>query len=321
MKMYLSSCSIRPNNEIVINTPFMKRTILPLRFYWSAKIWAVLGICWLIIVGISACDVVTLNENQSTVLAKVDGEYLFLSDLEGVVPHGLSHSDSIGLTRNYVNNWVKNKLMIAQAKRNLTEDQLNFEKQLEDYRSSLIIYRYETLLIDQELDTVVSDTEIVDYYQSHHSDFELKENIVRAYYVIANSETELLDSLMGVFSLPDSLAIDSLLYFERSPDLLSMAVDTSKWMSFYQLQQIVPIETYNQELFLTNNRLIHLEENGVDYLTKIVDFKIKDDISPLEMERQDIRQIIINKRKTRLIKKVREDIYNKALYNNEFVIY
>jgi len=319
--MYLNNCSIRPNNEIVINTAFMKRTIFPTWLYWPASTWAVWVMCWVILWSIAGCNVVSLNENQSAVLAQVDGEYLFQSDLEGVIPHGVAHSDSIGLARNYINNWVKNKLMIAQAKRNLTEDQLNFEKQLEDYRSSLIIYRYETLLIDQELDTVVSDSEIVDYYQSHHSDFELKENIVRAYYAIANSETELLDSLMGVFSLPDTLAIDSLLHFEKNTDLLSLAVDTSKWMSFYQLQQIVPIETYNQELFLTNNRLIHLEENGVDYLTKIVDFKIKDDISPLEVERQDIRHIIINQRKTRLIKKVREDIYNKALYNNEFVIY
>ncbi len=290
-------------------------------FYWPVRKLAVLVIYWGIFACFTGCNVVTLNENQGTVLAQVDGEYLFLSDLHGVIPHGLPHSDSIGLTRNYVNDWVKNKLMIAQAKRNLTEDQLNFEKQLEAYSNSLIIYQYETLLIDQELDTIVSDSEIVDYYQSHHSDFELKENIVRAYYVIVNSETELIDSLMGVFSLPDSLVIDSLLYFEKNSDLLSLAIDTTKWMSFYQLQQIVPIETYNQELFLANNRLIHLEENGVDYLTKIVDFKIKDDISPLEMEQRDIRQIIINQRKTRLIKKVREDIYNKALYNNEFVIY
>ncbi len=299
----------------------MKRTSAILLPTGSVTILAVTMLFWGLTFCFSGCNVVSLNENQSPVLAEVQGDYLFLSDLEGVIPQGLSHSDSIGLARNFINNWVKNRLMVSQAERNLTQEQLDFSKQLNDYRNSLIIYRYETLLIEQELDTVVSDDEIVAYYQSHHNDFELKENILRTYYAIVNAETSLLDTLIGVFALPDTLAIDSLLTFEKNIDMLSLEIDTTKWMSFFQFQQIIPVETYNQELFLNNNRLIHLEENGMDYLVKVVDFKIKEDISPLEVERQDIRHIIINQRKTRLIKKVREDIYNKALYNNDFEVY
>lgn len=270
---------------------------------------------------LSGCDMVSLKEDQGRVLAQVEGEYLFLSDLTGVVPQGISHSDSIALAKNFINNWVKNRLMIVQAERNLTEEQLDFSKQLEDYRNSLVIYRYETLLIDQELDTVVTDAQIMSFYQSHLGDFELKENILRAYYAIVNSETPLLDQVLEVFDLPDALAVDSLLYFEKSDDMLSLSVDTSYWMSFFQFQQIIPIESYNQELFLKNKRLIRIEENGMVFLVKVVNFKIKDDISPLEVERQDIRHIIINQRKVKLIKKVRDDIYKKALYNNDFEIF
>ena len=270
---------------------------------------------------LSGCDMVSLKEDQGRVLAQVEGEYLFLSDLTGVVPQGISHSDSIALAKNFINNWVKNRLMIVQAERNLTEEQLDFSKQLEDYRNSLVIYHYETLLIDQELDTVVTDAQIMSFYQSHLGDFELKENILRAYYAIVNSETPLLDQVLEVFDLPDALAVDSLLYFEKSDDMLSLSVDTSYWMSFFQFQQIIPIESYNQELFLKNKRLIRIEENGMVFLVKVVNFKIKDDISPLEVERQDIRHIIINQRKVRLIKKVRDDIYKKALYNNDFEIF
>ncbi|MFA5418317.1 MAG: hypothetical protein WC341_07655 [Bacteroidales bacterium] len=270
---------------------------------------------------ISGCNLVSMKQNESPVLAQVEGEYLFLSDLAGVVPQGISHSDSIALAKNFINNWVKNRLMIAQAERNLTEEQLDFSKQMKDYRNSLVIYHYETLLINQELDTIVTDDQIMNYYQSHLNDFELKENILRAYYAIVTSETPLLDSVQTLFELPDSTAVDSLLHFENRNDMLSLSVDTSFWMSFYQFQQIIPIESYNQELFLKNNRLIHLVENGMDFLVKVVNFKIKDDISPLEVERQNIRNIIINQRKVRLIKKVREDIYNKALYNNDFEIY
>ncbi|RLD87392.1 MAG: peptidyl-prolyl cis-trans isomerase, partial [Bacteroidetes bacterium] len=57
------------------------------------------------------------------------------------------------------------------------------------------------------------------------------------------------------------------------------------------------------------------------YLVKFFDYKIKDDISPLELEYDDIRNIIINKRKMELIKKMRNDIYQNALTNKEFEIY
>jgi len=270
---------------------------------------------------LSGCDLLQLQENSTPVLARVEGEYLFLSDLKGVVPEGLPYSDSTALVKKYVNNWVKNKLMLAQAEKNLTEPQMDFEKQLNDYRSSLVIYRYESLLIDQELDTVVSDEEIQQYYQSHVYDFELKENILRAYYVVMESENELLDSISDVFMLPDTLAIYSLQDFENFIDFITISTDTNLWMSFVQFQQIIPLESYNHELFLQNNRYIEIEEAGISYMARILDFKIKDDISPLEVERTNIEQIIINKRKTKLIKKVREDIYNKALYNGDFEVY
>ena len=52
-----------------------------------------------------------------------------------------------------------------------------------------------------------------------------------------------------------------------------------------------------------------------------MDFKIKDDISPLDFKRNDIYNIIISQRKVKLAKKVRNDIYDKALNNSEFEIY
>jgi len=267
------------------------------------------------------CNLLPLKENKTAVLARVERDYLFQSDLAGIVPAGLPYADSAALVKRYVNNWVKNKLMLAQAERNLTESQMDFEKQLDDYRSSLVIFRYESLLIDQELDTVVSDDEIRQYYQSHLYDFELKENILRAYFVVLDQENILTERLQEIFILPDSTAIDSLIAFERAGEFFDFSIDTSNWMSFVQFQQLIPVESYNQELFLQNNRIIQIEESGSSYLAKILDFKIKDDITPVEMERDNIRQIIINKRKTKLIKKVRDDIYNKALYNGDFEVY
>ena len=273
----------------------------------------------LLLVVIFACQR-PLIDKEGALLARVDDEYLYDSELKGLVPEGSSPRDSIVLVKNFVNNWVKTTLMINQAEKNLTDQQLNFDKQLTDYKNSLIIFKYESEWINQNLDTVVIDSEIETYYNGHLSDFELKENIARVMYVILDKDSEEDLKFDEVLNLPDSLMLDSLealckLYAN------SFYLDTANWIGFNRLQKIVPIETYNQELFLKENSFVKLSKGNELYLIKFVDYKIKDDISPLDFEYNDIRNIIINKRKMGLIKKMRNDIYENAILSKEFEIY
>ncbi len=261
-----------------------------------------------------------LFKKEKTVLARVGDEYLYESELKDLIPEGTSPKDSINLVRNFVNNWVKTTLMVHQAEKNLTARQLNFDQQLKDYKNSLIIFKFESEWIKQNLDTIVSDEEIETYYNEHLSNFELKENIVKVIYVILEKDLEKDIDLNAVFKLPDSIMFDSLeVLCEEYAD--SYFLDTANWIRFNKLQQVIPIETYNQELFLKENEFIRLSKEEEVYLVKFFDYKIKDDITPLELEYNDIRNIIINKRKTDLIKKMRNDIFQKAMANKEFEVY
>ncbi len=262
----------------------------------------------------------TLNNNDSSLIARVKSEYLYTSDIAHIIPDNISPRDSIAFVRSYVNDWIKTKLMINQAEFNLPDSQLDFSKQLEDYRNSLIIYRYETMLINQNLDTIVTDADIEEYYSTHLNDFELKENITKAVYVIIENDSLTEIMFDNIFSLPDSLLFDSL-DIATQTNLVSSYIDTTSWVSFFNIQQIIPIETYNRELFLKNNRFVKIETDHFTYFVKFISFKIKDDISPLDFKRNDIYNIIISRRKLRLAKEVRNNIYERALKNNDFEIY
>jgi len=261
-----------------------------------------------------------INNDKGTVIAKVHDIYLYENDIKGLVPKGVSTHDSIAMVKNYTENWIKTQLMVDQAKKNLTEEQLDFSKQLDEYRNSLMIYRYETELINQMLDTVVTDKEVETYYNEHLNDFELKENIVKLIYVIIDKDSEEEDLFKDIFKMPDTLKLDSL---ESASELYarSYSLDTAYWFRFDDLLETIPIETYNQELFLKGHRYVELSDEQFTYLLYFVDFKIKDDTSPLDFERNDIINIIINKRKMELIKKVRKDLYMKAVENDEFEVY
>ena len=270
-------------------------------------------------VAFNACINVTQQSNEN-VLARVFDDYLYESDLKEIVPEGTNVKDSIAIVRNYVNSWITEKLELSKAHRNLLEEDMQFEKQLEEYRNSLIIYQYESKLVSQTLDTTVGDSEIEEYYNKNIENFQLKDNIVKAYYARFKQDNPNIPKIRKFFysSKPD--ARDSLeVYIEKYSNLYFL--DDETWILFDDLLKFVPIETYNEEAYLQNHRKIELKVDPHVYLVGITDFKIKESVSPLSFEQGKIRQIIINKRKLEIINRMRTEIFQAAQQHNDFEIY
>jgi hypothetical protein len=79
----------------------------------------------------------------------------------------------------------------------------------------------------------------------------------------------------------------------------------------------IPINTYNQENFLNNTKVIRLNDNKFVYFVKILDFKIRNSASPLEFERDKIKNIILNKRKVSTVQRYEEELIRKGEENNK----
>jgi len=260
------------------------------------------------------------NKSSENVLARVHDEYLYESELKGIIPSGTKARDSILIAQNYINNWISQKIVLYKAQRNLPKEDMLFEKQLEDYRNSLIVYSYETKLISQRLDTVVSDTDIEAYYNDNIGNFQLRDNIVKVYYARFNSDIPELRKIRRFINSNTLEFRDSAeVYIEKLADLFYL--DDETWILFDDVLKYVPINTYNQEAYLQNHRSIEITEDDHIYFVNFSDFKIKDGVSPLSFEKENIRQIIINKRKLSIIEKMRDEVFQSALENNEFEIY
>jgi hypothetical protein len=264
---------------------------------------------------VTACNT-NSKDDKTGAVARVYDDYLYLADIQDIVPENTSSQDSIRIMDDYIDNWIRQKVLLNQAEKNLTKEQKDFTRQLEDYRNSLIIFTYQEELIRQNIDTVVSEKEIVDYYNANTSDFELKDNIVKVWYVKLNKNEK-----VNVFS--------QLLRSDKPNDrkkLLDMAakyavnafLDDQNWLVFNDILKEIPIETYNQEEYLKNNRFIQIEDSLYTYLLNIKGFMIKESVSPLSFEKENIRSIIINKRKIKLIEDMQQSIYNDALKAGDF---
>lgn len=272
-----------------------------------------------VLVILSACRSNGYDDSDE-ILARVYDEYLYASELKNVIPQGTSAKDSLIMAKNYINNWVRQNLVIQQAENNLTDEQKDFEEQLENYRNSLIIYQYETLLIQQQLDTVVSDEEIEAYYEESGNTFELKDNIVKYRYIVFDPDSANIRTVRRLFRSDDPDDYEELeAICEQSAE--DYILTDSDWTLFRKLTRIIPIRTLDEETFLRSQGPVEITEDPLVYLVRIIDFKLKGEESPLILERENIKRLILNKRKTDLIKQMEQEIFNNALEINEIEIY
>lgn len=262
----------------------------------------------------------TEEANKGKVLARVYNYNLYEADLRDVVPAGLSPDDSTRRAQNFINAWVKEKLLVQKAEQNLGQNQKDVEKQLQDYRNSLIIYAYEKELVRQRLDTVVSDAEIEKYYQDHPSDFELKDNIVKVIYVKVDKKSPNQPRLVTWIRSDKPQDRKDLEGYCRQ-FAVNYFLDDNVWLLFDDLLKEVPIETYNKELFLQNARFLTLSDSTSNYYVNIKGFMTRNSHSPLAFEKENIRSIILNQRKKELIERLHTDLYKEAMENKDIEIY
>lgn len=133
------------------------------------------------------------NGNDEDIVATVYDKTLYQSDLHNVVYEGITLHDSIVRTRAFIDNWIRRQLIIHQAENNIKKSELDFSQQVEDYRNSLIIYKYESMLIDQNLDTVVSEEEINQYIEDNNP-LELDKETIRQ-IILNMRKKELLEKM------------------------------------------------------------------------------------------------------------------------------
>jgi len=275
--------------------------------------------CSLFIIFFSSCKYFK-KENEEKPVARAYDQYLYAEELKSVLPENISAEDSIRIADNYISNWVKQKLLLKKAELNLSEEKKNVEKQLEDYRNSLILFLYEQDLVEQRLDTAVSRKEIEKYYEENKQNFELKENIVRVKYVKLDKQNKSVNKIKKW--LNDDNADSRLKLSDYcSTQALQLSLDGEKWITPENLANETNIQQNKIEQMARYPNLYELDENTGYFIIKILEYQLKDDISPLSFEEKNIRNIIMNKRKLNLIEQLEKDVMTEGVAKNNYEIY
>ena len=281
------------------------------------KLVALIGIVFLMLLG--GCDYFQKNSKE-VVVAECYGKYLYESDLVGIVPENTPIMDSIQRVSNFIDSWIKRQVLVHQAEINLNKEELDLKKQLEEYRNSLVIYAYESQLINQKLDTVISEDEIADYYEQNKEDFQLRSTMVRVAYVILKEDCKQKADFKKLLSDPDTLLLQNI-DIQATYYAVKSNVDVDKWVRLDELTNIIPIEIFNAESFLKKKKFVCFDMNEYTYMVRFVENLLEESISPLEMVSDNIKSVILAQRKEALLEKMNVALYEKARKERAFEVY
>ena len=281
------------------------------------KIGVLIGIAILLL--LAGCDYFEKSSNE-VVVAECYGKYLYESDLRSIVPEGASIMDSIQRVSTFIDSWIKRQVLIHQAENNLDKDKLDLKKQLEEYRNSLIIYEYESQLINQKLDTIVREDEITEYYEQNKEDFQLRNTMVRVAYVILDEDSKQKATFKKLLSDPDTLLLQTI-DIQANYYAVKSYVDVDHWIRLDELTNIIPIEIFNAESFLKKNKFVCFDMNEYTYMVRFVEYLLEESTSPLEMVHNNIKSVILAQRKQTMIEKMKTSLYEKAKRDRAFEVY
>ncbi len=270
--------------------------------------------------GLVACDFPAVK-TQIKPLARVNDALLYKEAIDFSFIEGRTEADSILFVQNIINDWATTQLLINGAILNLSEStQVDFEELVQQYKSDLYTSAYVEALVSQNIDTLVSDSELQKVYVANKQLFVLKEDLLKLRYININASISNLKEIkkrFKRFNSEDEIRLDSI-----SIQFNSFYLKDSIWIKSEQVvSKIKPLQLGFNKVLLKKPNFIQLKDSLGLYLIQINKFLERGNPAPIEYVSPTLKQIVINNRKLKLIKKLKSDIVDDAIKNKKFEIY
>lgn len=261
------------------------------------------------------------NAVKRIAVAEVGKVVLYYDEIPRLVQSGINETDSTALIQNYINKWAKRELLLQKAEDNLSPElKSEIVKQIEETRASLVIYQYQRQLMLEKLDTVLTESELENYYTANQNSFTLSSNIIKALYIKLPVETPNLDKIKVLARSSDQKDLQQLeslcfQFAEKFDDF------NEKWVPMDRLSVELQQKIENEDNFLKRNTFFETTDSASVTLISIRDYRLRSSVAPFEYVKDDIKRIIWNTRRFEFIQALENGIYNEALKQNSFKIY
>ena len=267
-----------------------------------------------------SCNAISSLVHDDQVVARVGQKKLYKSEVERFIPNMIPAEDSTRLAEQYINTWAMDLLYLDVAETQLSKEELDVTADLEDFRRSLLKYRYEQRYINDRLDTLITEDQIRQYYTAHADDFELKRPVLKVRFVDVMKDSPNFDAILKMMSSKeyddiqraDTLAKSTALRWFDSADT---------WMDAGELAKSFGLDWESMLSHLKGDMIRYEPEDRADLMAAYVVEIQRKGTAPLEFVSERIRDILMSARKHDLMNSLERDLLQNALESKKFVIY
>jgi hypothetical protein len=279
-------------------------------------------LCFTTVLFLGSCGSLSTAEEESgpKIVAKAGSENLDMNEFRDYFLSSGSVKDSAYLSKRAIDNWATESLFYQEALSKLNEDEVQIEKEVEKYKKSLVNYIYQTKIIEANLDTNVAREEIEEYYNAHRDNFILKENIVKVNYFKIPLKAQGLDKIRRLLYAANPKDAE-LLKNLCAQNAENFFMNDSTWLFLEEIKKEIPKLRDQPDLALVPGRVLEFSDDPYYYYLRVKDIKIKNGLSPINFERQNIKTFIINNRKVQIIREYKQLLLEKAKADKSFVGY
>jgi hypothetical protein len=267
------------------------------------------------------CSCNYLTQDASIIpIARVNDSYLYNDDIIDLISENTTKEDSTLIVNNFINRWATKQLLIDQSMINLSQEKQDFfNEMVNQYKTDLYTEAYKSSIILKQLDTVILKKEYEDYYNLHKRNFKLNDELLKVRYIQVDKNFLNLKVLEKKIKRYDS--IDKKDLTNLSIKFKSFNLNDSIWIKSNVLKGRLPVLKEENLKVLKKPNYTQLQDSLGVYLIKIEATLKTNDIAPLSYVKPTIEQIILNKRKQDLLKKIQKDITIDAIKNENFEIF
>ena len=254
------------------------------------------------------------------VVARVGEHRLMRSELAAYIPAGVSSEDSLALAQSYIKSWAEELIFLDMAEKHLSAEEKDVTKDLEDYRRTLLKYRYEERYINDRLDTLISDEAVRNYYREHMDKFLVDRPLLKVRYMVIPADSRSLKTIKELMSSDDAMdaiAADSLAFTAA----LRYVDSSDTWMDAILLARDLGTDEVSMMSALRNRTIEFKGDDGLLRVAYVVDMVQKGSPAPLDYCEERIKDILLSARKHELVGGLERDLLNDALAKGKFVIY
>lgn len=253
------------------------------------------------------------NDNA---VARVGKVILSKEDVRNAVPEGVTGQDSAFFASSFVDKWMITQLKLQEAERMFSSSSEDIDGMVEEYRRSLLVRKLEQSYLNSEPSEEPDSASMVEYYDSHKSEFRLESSMVKGVVV------ELSDRF------PRRLTLEKMMDYKTSGGKRDFEAFCAKnniryrafdeWVTFEEFLSNIPVvRNQKHDDLLQSRKVQKIHQNSTLCLFRIVNVLNASDAMPFDMVRDKIQRILENRRQSDVIRQYEQNAMDRALENGE----